>query len=264
MYIFRQNKLIKDLIHEIELELGFIEIEAALPFEEFHFLNKIKTIQASLAIEANRLDVWVIEALAKGENPAALVPGFAKDVIEAKNALKTYDNLKKLDPLKLVDLLHSHGILMNKLVKKSGNFRNTDVYITNGVEIIYEAPKSNLVLKLMEELFDFIKTDKLSWLLKAIIFHYEYEVIHPFVDGNGRMGRLWQQLLLMKYNPIFEFVPVDVSIKTYQSRYYEAFRKSDAANESTPFIEYILITILSALKQYRNDLQTEIFLSEMS
>ena len=208
--------------------------------------NNIKTIQASLAIEGNTLNIDQITHLLNGKR--ILAP--AQDIVEVKNALQVYDSLLDFNPLDVDDLLRAHKILMQSLLTDNGNWRNTAVGILKGTEISHIAPPAKKVPKLMVDLFEYIKTADTPWMLKACIFHYELEFIHPFQDGNGRMGRLWQQLLLMKEDPIFGYIPVEVLIKARQKEYYSVLGESDAAGESTAFIEFSLQLILESLVDF--------------
>jgi Fic family protein len=211
--------------------------------------NKIKTMHASLAIEGNTLNIEQMTDIINGKR----ILGPAKDILEVKNASKLYENLHIFDPLDINDLLQAHHILMKDIINENGIFRTSNVGIFNGQNIEHIAPQAKLVQMLMEQIFSFLEFSKdYSWIIKSCVFHYEFEFIHPFIDGNGRMGRLWQQLLLMKHHQIFEFLPIEVTIKENQKAYYEALSQSDYAGESTPFIEFMLTVILNTLTQYRS------------
>lgn len=233
-----------DIARDLGILTGQKIIETPLKLRR---TNSIRTIQASLAIEGNTLEIDQVTDLFEGKR----VIGPAQDILEAKNALLVYEHLNVLDPLKINDLLSAHAFLMKDLVSECGQWRSGNVGIFKGKEVAHVAPPSKKVPQLMSDLFDFmIRDTQTSWLLKACIFHYEFEFIHPFNDGNGRMGRLWQQLLLMKENPLFEFIPVEVMIKNNQDAYYEVLGKADASGESTPFIEFCLDMIYQALQDY--------------
>ncbi len=239
---------IMNLSENIFKEIGRLEgVKLVSPPIVLRRSNTIKTIHASLAIEGNTLTIDQITDLLEGKQ----VLGPPKEIMEVKNALVLYENLQKLNPLKLDDLLKAHQILMQGLIGESGHFRTAGVGVLKGAEVVHIAPPANKIPNLMQDLFDFINDDKnMSWLLKSCIFHYEFEFIHPFVDGNGRMGRLWQQLLLMKVHPMFIFIPVEELIKENQSRYYDVLEKSDRAGESTVFVEFLLEIILASLVKY--------------
>lgn len=245
---FQITPLILTLSGAIERELG------ALAGFQLHVLpvklrrrNTIKTVQSSLAIEGNTLSFEQVSDVFEGKR----VIGPRKDILEVRNALKVYSQLPDFDPLSLTDFKKAHALLMHGLVEHSGVWRKGGVAVYKGDEVAHVAPPAKVVPQLMDQLFEFIKKDTtLSWILKACIFHYELEFIHPFVDGNGRMGRLWQQRLLMKASPIFEFVAVESLIRDHQEQYYAALAASDQMAESTVFIEFCLEHILKALQLY--------------
>lgn len=211
--------------------------------------NTIKTIQASLAIEGNNLSTEQVTAILDGKP----VMGSRKDILEVKNAIQVYDNLAQYDPLSETSLLAAHKVLMHNLVEDNGQWRQGNVGIFKGQEVAHVAPPASKVPSLMQDLFAFIKAEKdLPYLIKACIFHYELEFIHPFSDGNGRMGRLWQQLLLMKEHLVFEFIVIEELIKQTQHTYYDVLGECDQAGQSTRFIDYSLEQILKALEQFNN------------
>ncbi len=211
--------------------------------------NSIKTIQASLSIEGNTLSLEQVSHILEGKP----VIGPEKDIIEVQNAIKTYACFDEFNPLSVRDLLRAHKLLMKGLVEKAGQWRSKGVGIFKGSQVKHMPPQAKQVPTLMEDLFGFLKKDQETlWLLKACIFHYELEFIHPFSDGNGRMGRLWQQLLLTKENPIFKYVTVEELIKARQGEYYSVLAECDQEGTSTKFIEFSLKLILEALQRYRN------------
>ena len=201
--------------------------------------NRIKTIQASLEIEGNSLTVEQITALFNYKG--VLAP--EKDILEVKNAIAVYDKIKHLNPVSIRDFKSTHKILMSQLVKNAGKFRTTEVGILKGSKVAHLAPPGHLVDSLMKELFEFIKKDREILLIKSCVFHYELEFIHPFIDGNGRMGRLWQTVLLIQQYPVFEFLPIETIIKAKQSEYYNALSKSDKSGNSSAFILFMLNVI---------------------
>lgn len=208
--------------------------------------NHIKTIQSSLAIEGNTLSIEQITDLLNHKR----VLGPAQDILEVKNALQVYEKLLDFDPLDPSDLLKAHSLLMKDLVEERGKWRTTSVGILKGGEVSHIAPPAQRVSQLMSDLFDYIKRAEIPWILKACVFHYELEFIHPFQDGNGRMGRLWQQLLLMKDDALFRYIPVEVLIKENQADYYGVLGESDRVGHSTVFIEFSLELILEALCEF--------------
>jgi Fic family protein len=214
------------------------------PATELRKKNRIKTIQSSLEIEGNALTEEQITALL--ENKRVLAP--QKDILEVQNAIKVYDQLNSFNPLKLKDLERAHQILMQGLIEQEGKLRTTNVGIVKGTKVEHIAPSGNMVNGLMKDLFEYLNKDADLILIKSCVFHYEFEFIHPFLDGNGRMGRLWQTLLLMQQYPVFEYLPVEALIKDNQAEYYTVLSKSDKIGSSTPFIEFMLNIILQALE----------------
>ncbi|MFC0183153.1 Fic family protein [Pseudarcicella hirudinis] len=218
--------------------------------------NKVKTIHSSLQIEGNTLTEQQITAII--ENKRVLGP--AKDILEVKNALDVYDKLSTFDPLKEKHFLSAHKILMKDLIPNAGNYRNKSVGIVKGSKVEHIAPPFENVPFLMKDLFDYLKKDQDVALIKSCVFHYEMEFIHPFMDGNGRMGRLWQTVILMKKYPVFEFLPFETLISQNQEEYYKALAASDNQGKSTIFIEYMLniinqslATLLDCKNQYLKD-----------
>ena len=214
------------------------------PPTELRKRNRIKSIQSSLEIEGNTLTVEQITDLIN--NKRVLAP--QKDIIEVKNAIELYANLNELDAYEIDSLCRAHGVLMNTLIENAGQFRRTTVGIIKGNNITHIAPPGDMVYPLMKDLFDYLKNDKDLVLIKSCVFHYEFKFIHPFVDGNGRMGRLWQTVILKDYSPVFEFLPIESLIKERQQDYYDVLGKSDNQGNSTRFIEFMLKIINIALR----------------
>lgn len=213
------------------------------PATELRKKNRIKTIQSSLEIEGNTLTEEQITALL--ENKRVIAP--KKDILEVQNAIKVYDQLNEFNPYQLKDLEKAHSILMNGLVEKAGKLRTTNVGIVKGSKVEHIAPSGTMIKGLMNDLFDYLKKDRDLILIKSCVFHYEFEFTHPFIDGNGRMGRLWQTLILMQQYPVFEFLPIESLIKQKQNEYYSKLSESDKKGNSTPFIEFMLEIILESL-----------------
>lgn len=242
---YKITSKILNLISSISEKIG--EVKSARltkPSTELRKRNRIKTIQSSLEIEGNSLTVEQITDLLG--NKRVLAP--EKDILEVKNAIKVYDNLHKFNVYDIKSLYSAHKVMMNKLVKNAGNRRNTAVGIVKGNQIAHLAPSGEMVYPLLKDLFSYLKNDKDIILLKSCVFHYEFEFIHPFVDGNGRMGRLWQTMILKEYSPVFEFLPIETLVKEKQQDYYNALGKSDKQGESTLFIEFMLEIINAALE----------------
>lgn len=205
--------------------------------------NRIKTIHSSLRIEGNTLTEEQITALIDNKR----IIGPEKDVNEVLNAIKVYNQLKSFDPKSSKSFLNAHDFLMKGLVLDNGKYRKKGVGIMAGDRIAHIAPPAENVPHLMNDLFDYLKTSKEITLIKSCVFHYEMEFIHPFIDGNGRMGRLWQTLILMKEYPVFEFIPFENIIHKTQNEYYHALSQSDKSGSSTPFIEYMLKVVNDSL-----------------
>lgn len=238
------NNILKSLT-AISEKIG--EVNAAhlhKPSPELRKRNRIKTIKASLEIEGNTLSEEQITAII--ENKRVLGP--KKDIIEVVNAIMVYDALPNFKPHSLQSFLKAHKMLMKDLVEKPGKLRTSAVGIFKGTKISHLAPPAGNLDFLMNNLFDYLKDEDDPALIKSCVAHYEIEFIHPFIDGNGRMGRLWQTLILMKTYPVFEFLPFETIVKDRQDEYYEVLEASDKAGKSTRFIEFMLATINDALE----------------
>jgi len=206
--------------------------------------NRIKTIQGTLAIEQNTLNIKQVTAVINGKH--VLAP--PKDIAEVKNAYEIYDRLDELDPYSVEDLLIAHGVLTRELVAESGMFRSGQVgVVDNDGNILHFGTLPQYVPKLVEDLLSWVKNNDIHPLISSCVFHYEFELIHPFADGNGRLGRLWHTLLLSKWNPLFAWLPVESIIHENQSAYYDAINSSNGEGESTIFIEFMLSVIKKAL-----------------
>jgi Fic family protein len=207
--------------------------------------NRIKTIHSSLAIEGNTLAIEHVTALIEN----ARIVGPKKDILEVQNAIRAYEQLSEFDPNSINDFLRAHKVLMDGLVESSGQFRQKQVGILKGSEVQHVAPSYSMVPGLMKDLFNYIRNDSDIDIIKSCVFHYEMEFIHPFEDGNGRMGRFWQTLLLMQVNPIFEYVPIEETIKNNQEQYYKTLADADNTGKSTIFIEFMLEAINQTLRK---------------
>jgi Fic family protein len=176
------------------------------------------------------------------------VLGPPQDIREVKNAYEAYERVSALDPYNLKNLLLAHKIMMEGLVKEAGRFRSENVGVYAGTELIHAGTPANYVPELMEQLFEWMKKSKLHPLVKSCIFHYEFEFIHPFADGNGRTGRLWQSLILQKWKNFFAWMPIEALIYAKQEGYYKALNESNKDGESTIFVTFMLEVICDALK----------------
>lgn len=207
--------------------------------------NRIKTIQSSLQIEGNALTEEQITALIENKR----VIGPEKDVLEVLNAIKVYHELNTYKHYSEKDFLKAHSALMNGLIFNAGKYRSQSVGIVKGNNMEHVAPPFQNVPYLMKDLFEYLKDDRELTLIKSCVFHYEMEFIHPFIDGNGRMGRLWQTVILIKDYAIFEYLPFETLISGTQDEYYKSLSMSDKSGKSTPFIEYMLGVIEKSLTQ---------------
>ena len=206
--------------------------------------NRIRTIHGSLAIEQNTLTLEQVTAVLNGKQ--VLAP--PKDIAEVKNAYEIYERLEELDPYSVDDLLTAHSIMTRGLVDESGVFRSKPVGVVDQEgHVLHFGTLPQYVPDLVMELLDWVKSSDVHMLIRSCVFHYEFELIHPFADGNGRVGRLWHTLLLSKWNPAFAWLPVESIIHDRQQEYYEAINASNDAGESTVFIEFMLSAIKASL-----------------
>ncbi|MBL7808870.1 MAG: Fic family protein [Saprospiraceae bacterium] len=235
-----------NLSTEIGILLGVVDAtHLRKPRTELRKRNKVKTIRASLAIEGNTLSEEQITAIIDNKR----VIGPTKDIKEAENAIRVYDKLSTFDPFSKKSYLEAHGQLMSGLVEMPGQFRTGSVGVIQGDRIAHLAPPGWNVDNLMTNLFKYLKEGEDNLIIKSCVFHYEMEFIHPFMDGNGRMGRLWQTVILMKANPVFEYLPIEQEIKKSQEEYYNVLSQCDKEGLSTKFVEYLLGKIKLSLAE---------------
>ena len=216
--------------------------------------NRIKTIHSSLAIEGNTLSEGEVQAVLEGKTVVAPI----KEIQEVRNAIKTYELYPQLDPFSLQDLLLAHGTMMAGLVDEAGMFRKGGVGVFDGDKPVHIAPQADRVRDLMNDLFVWLENADDHLLIRSCVFHYEFEFIHPFADGNGRIGRLWQSLILGRLNPIFEHLPVENMVYSNQQAYYNAINKSSYLADSGPFIDFMLEEILNALIDHQGKSNADI------
>ena len=216
--------------------------------------NRIKTIHSSLAIEGNTLSEGEVQAVLEGKKVVAPL----KEIQEVKNAIKTYELYPKLNPFSIQDLLLAHGTMMSGLVDEAGMFRKGGVGVFDGDKPIHIAPPADRVRDLMSDLFGWLENADDHLLTRSCVFHYEFEFIHPFADGNGRIGRLWQSLILGRLNPIFEHLPVENMVYSNQQAYYHAINRSSDLGDSGPFIDFMLEEILNALVDHQGKSNSDI------
>lgn len=205
--------------------------------------NRIRTIQASLAIENNTLSVEQVTAVLDGKR----VLGLPREIQEVRNAFVAYEAMAGWQAERRADLLGAHGLLMHGLLDDPGHFRRGGVGIYRGERLLHMAPPAGRVIQLMDDLLEWLRKTELHPLIASCVFHYEFEFIHPFADGNGRMGRLWQTLMLSQWRPVLAYLPVETVIRDQQADYYEALASADKAGEATPFVEFMLGALRHAL-----------------
>lgn len=243
-------QLTQEILHavgRIERLIGRIEgLEQPKPQPHLRKSNFVRTIQGSLAIEGNTLDLGQVTALLEGKR----VIGRKEEIREVLNAIKAYEGLAKFDPFCVKSLLKAHRIMMDGLIPDAGKWRSGNVGILKGSALSHIAPKADRVPYLMEDLLHFLRSEETHPLIRSCIFHYELEFIHPFHDGNGRMGRFWHTLLLYRYHPAFEFIPIESLIREHQQEYYAALEASDRSGESTAFVYFSLRIIHQSLEEF--------------
>lgn len=248
---FEITSKIIELISKISEKLGeIISIQNNPLHIQLRKENRIKTIHSSLAIENNSLTLEQITAIINGKR----VLGNPNEIKEVKNSIQAYDLLLSLNPYDENDLLKAHKLMMQDLVSNSGKYRVDGVGIFDGEKVVHVAPQAKRVPELMANLFEWLKTSDIHPLIKSCVFHYEFEFIHPFQDGNGRLGRLWQTVILKEWKEIFAWLPVETLIKENQKEYYNVLGVSDSVANSTKFIEFMLLTILNTIEEI---IQTE-------
>jgi len=206
-------------------------------------INRIRTIHGSLAIEGNTLSEAQITAILEGKR--VIAP--PREVQEVKNALAAYDRFDSWKPETEMDLLEAHRILMSGLIDEAGMYRHGGVGVMEGSQVIHMASPADRVPHLMSDLFGWLAATDAHPLIASSVFHYEFEFIHPFADGNGRMGRLWQSLILARWNPLFAHIPVENLIFEHQAEYYQAIQDSTRQTDSAPFIAFMLRMILDSV-----------------
>lgn len=216
--------------------------------------NRIKTIHSSLAIEGNNLSEGEVMAILDGKN--VIAP--QKEILEVRNAIKTYELYPTLNPFSAEDMLKAHLTMMSGLVDEAGMFRRRGVGVFDGATAVHIAPPAERVKDLMNDLFTWLENSEDHLLIRSCVFHYEFEFIHPFADGNGRIGRFWQSLILGKLNPLFEHLPVENMVYANQQAYYDAITQSSANGDSQPFIDFMLQEILNALEDHKGQTVDEI------
>ncbi len=233
-----------NLIARISEQLGRLSVQPAYDLR-LRRVNRIRTIQGSLAIEGNTLSEQQITAILDGK--AVVAP--PREVQEVKNAILAYDKMNQWQPHVEPDLLQAHEALMAGLIDECGVYRQGSVGVMRGSEVVHMAPPAGRVALLMADLLQWVKTSEHHPLVMSSVFHYEFEFIHPFADGNGRMGRLWQSLILQQWNPMFADMPIESLVYQHQQDYYHALQESTEHSDSVHFIQFMLERILDTISQ---------------
>ena len=238
--------LIAEISGQIERYAIRLEQEDGLRLRK---ANRIKTIHSSLAIEGNTLSEDEVRDIIDGKNVVAPI----RQIQEVKNAIQTYELYPTLDAFKEKDLLKAHGVMMQSLIDDAGRYRRGGVGVFGEKGLVHVAPPADRVPMLMADLFTWLKSAKDHLLIRSCVFHYEFEFIHPFIDGNGRTGRLWQSLILGKLHPLFEHLPVENMVYANQQAYYNAITACTNAGQSGPFIDFMLNEIYQTLKAHQGE-----------
>lgn len=248
--IYKITPKITNLVYQIAQDLERINIirEQVLT-PHLRRENRIKTIRSSLYIEANSLSLEQVADVIDGKT----VIGPKRDIQEVKNAIMAYTHLLECEPYSAKDLLYEHGLITKDTVKESGIFRNGGVGVFAGNIPIHVAPPVEQVPELIKQLLEWVQYNDLPQIIKSCIFHYEFEFIHPFADGNGRMGRMWQTLLLYQENPVFGWLPVETIIANRQEEYYMAIQNSTKENNSAIFVEFMLTALAEAVTEFKDN-----------
>ena len=239
----RAVSLVADIAAQAERFAIRMEQRDALRLRKIH---QIKSIRSSLAIEGNTLTEDQVEDILEGRRVVAPL----HEIQEVKNAIATYKLYPRLNPFSTQDLLKAHGVMMSALIDDPGCFRGGGMGVTDGKNILHVAPPAKRVPLLMQNLFDWLANAEDHLLIRSCVFHYEFEFIHPFSDGNGRMGRLWQSLILGKFHPAFRHLPVETMVHDNQQAYYDAISQSSRDGDSGAFIVFMLGEILRTLQRH--------------
>ncbi len=238
--------LIAEISGQIERYAIRLEQEDGLLLRK---VNRIKTIHSSLAIEGNTLNEDQVRDIIDGKTVVAPI----KEIQEVKNAIATYNLYPTLNPYSVKDLLKAHGVMLQALIDDAGRFRRGGVGVFSEQGLVHMAPPADRVPFLMDDLFAWLQSSKDHLLIRSCVFHYEFEFIHPFIDGNGRTGRLWQSLILGRLHPLFEHLPVENMVYANQQAYYDAITASTHAGQSGPFIDFMLNEIYKTLKLHQGE-----------
>lgn len=241
---FEMTEECTNLVIEIATLVGSITAYQHLPFSpQLRRLNRIRTIHSSLAIEQNTLTLEQVTDVIDGRQVLAPPQG----IKEVKNAYELYEQMDAFKPHSIEDLLIAHRIMMSDLINDAGRFRSHEAGVYSGRKLIHAGSLSRFVPELMGQLFNWLRISKLHPLIRSCVFHYEFEFIHPFTDGNGRTGRFWHSLILSKWQPLFAWLPIESLVHDRQETYYEALDASNRAGQCTRFVEFMLTIIRDSL-----------------
>lgn len=246
---FEKTQKIDDLVLQIVELIGELNSSSGMDSKPWlHRKMRIRTIHSSLAIEGNTLSEEGVQGIIDGQK----VIGNPNDIIEVQNAIAAYDSLNSYDPYSIDDLLRAHKTMMDGLVDEAGRYRAGNVGVYDGDVLIHAGTPANYVPEVMSDLFEWLEQTNLHPLVASCVFHYEFEFIHPFADGNGRVGRLWHTLLLSKWRAPFKWLPVESAIFARQKDYYDALAVSDTGGSSVPFVELMLEVIRDSVAYWVN------------
>ena len=241
---FTLNNQMLDYVADIAQKVGQVDAYGQLSRSpQLRKENRIQTIHSSLAIENNTLSLEQVTAVIEGKH--VIAP--PKDLLEVQNAIKVYEDIDSFNPLSIDDLLRAHKELMGGLVFEAGRLRSGNVGVFAGDKLIHAGTPAKYVPNVLADLFSWLASGEVHPLITSCVFHYEFEFIHPFQDGNGRMGRLWQTLILSRWNDLFAWLPVETLVKEHQEDYYDTLAGSDEQGDCTQFIEFMLGMISQAL-----------------
>jgi Fic family protein len=251
---FTLTSAILSLVADIAAEVGRLgPLTGAGNIPMLRRGNRIRSIHASLAIENNTLDLSQVTAVIEGKR----VLGPPREIQEVKNAFAAYEAMPEWNPASMKDLLAAHRLMLHGLLDSPGKFRASAVGVAKGNHVVHLAPPAARVPELVKNLLAWLKRTDTHPLVSSAVVHYELEFIHPFVDGNGRLGRLWQTLILSRWQPLFAWLPVETVIRDRQADYYRVLAASDKAGQSTAFIEFSLAALLTALRDSGNTAASE-------
>ncbi|MCL1984492.1 MAG: Fic family protein [Methanomassiliicoccaceae archaeon] len=247
---FEINDKIINMLAEIMNKLG--RSDAITNKRMDLYLRKasmVRTINSSCAIEANTLTEKQVEAIIEGKR--VIAP--PDEIIEIRNAYDAYVRMNEFDPYDIDSFLKAHGILMKQLIKNAGEFRTTGVNVYENGDIVHVGARPQFIYSMIYDLFEWGRTSEVNPIIKACVLHYEIETIHPFSDGNGRIGRLWQSVILCGYNELFKLMPIETLVYENQERYYRSIEASRKARSSTAFIEFMMEMILGTIDEFNGD-----------